>query len=348
MRDRRGGHSSGEQPYDQLPVVSGRPAVGASSARTCDHCGARMSPRWPRTRVQGQLWCPACAQNSRSAALEEDEHHGPEVTYKDFRPDQTGISKPREERQPQRPKEVPRRPFLNIPGQWPYRTDLRPEEEIKSFDPFAPQPNGMPMHTNSSSRFVVRHGIGTLPLDAPPAQGFAYFLAADKPHIVRVAHDSGSTEVIYHCPFCGSGQVIARSDGTVECEFCQAAFTVQVQPEFSAFPQTINGQPVDIPGMGGTSDNPDVPEDGEDPDQAAAGPTTPPGGTEEQPPEEGEEDDDTDEPIDGGGNPIFNKKSSYHTGSGAVLDRQNYVRHLALGITTDRDRVLAHIRAERA
>lgn len=203
----------------------------------------------------------------------------------------------------------------------------------------------MPLHA-LNIRYAVRRGIGTLPLGASPQQGLAYFLAADKPHIVRVAHDSGSTEIIYHCPFCGSGQVIARSDGTVECEFCQAAFTVQVQPEFSAFPQTIDGQPVDLPGMGGTSDNPDVAPD-EDDGQAAAAPTDIPGGNETQPPEEGEDDDSEDEPVDSGGNPLFNKKS-FRTRSGAAVDRDTYIRHLALGVTDNRDGLLARMRGEKS
>lgn len=29
MRDRRGGHTSGDKPYGELPQVSDRPAVGA-------------------------------------------------------------------------------------------------------------------------------------------------------------------------------------------------------------------------------------------------------------------------------------------------------------------------------
>lgn len=66
-----------------------------------------------------------------------------------------------------------------------------------------------------------------------------------------VAHDSGDGATIFHCPFCGAGQVTARSDGTVECGFCSTYFTVQVQPQHSAQPQTINGQPVKIPGMPG-------------------------------------------------------------------------------------------------
>lgn len=73
----------------------------------------------------------------------------------------------------------------------------------------------------------------------------------------RLAHDSGDGQTIYHCPFCGSGQVIARSDNTVECEFCKTAFTVQVQPQFAAFPQTVNGMPMDVPGMPGQIGAPD-------------------------------------------------------------------------------------------
>lgn len=72
----------------------------------------------------------------------------------------------------------------------------------------------------------------------------------------KTAHDSGDGETIYHCPFCGSGQVLARSDRTIECEFCHTSFTVQVQPEYSAFPQTMDGQPVQVPGMPGQIDEP--------------------------------------------------------------------------------------------
>lgn len=62
---------------------------------------------------------------------------------------------------------------------------------------------------------------------------------------LHVAHDSGDGETVYHCPFCGSGAVFGRSDNTVECDFCQTVFSVQVQPKFPNMPQTINGQPVD-------------------------------------------------------------------------------------------------------
>jgi ribosomal protein L37AE/L43A len=150
-----------------------------------------------------------------------------------------------------------------------------------------------------------------------------------------------------NCPFCGSGQVIARSDGTVMCEFCNSSFTVQVQPEFSAFPQTVDGQPVQIPGL-----PPDSNQDagGLPPDEGAPGDPTaednvPNDAEENGPPEDG--DNTEDEPIDSGGNPLFNKHS-YRTASGHALSELEYVRHLALKITPDRKNVLARIRLERA
>lgn len=69
--------------------------------------------------------------------------------------------------------------------------------------------------------------------------------------IRRTAHDSGDGMTIAHCFSCGGGQIVGRSDGTAECEFCGIAFTVQVQPMFSGFPQTVDGQPFPIPGMPG-------------------------------------------------------------------------------------------------
>src|ERR1043165_7189683 len=105
-------------------------------------------------------------------------------------------------------------------------------------------------YSGASVRYAVRLGFEPLPGDAGPAQRFARAISEDMPRMIKVAHDSGDPQVIYHCPSCGSGQVIARSDGTVECGFCKMCFTVQVQPRYPAFPQTINGQPIQVPGMG--------------------------------------------------------------------------------------------------
>jgi hypothetical protein len=156
------------------------------------------------------------------------------------------------------------------------------------------------------------------------------------PGPIRIqAHDSGDGETVFHCPFCGSGQVIARSDGTIECEFCTTAFTVQVQPVMSAFPQTIDGVPVDVPGMPAGGQNANVPP-GAAPDE--------PGTADGDP--EVEDDASGDDGDDSGGPPAFLKGSALRTATGAVLGVESYVQHLALAHAHNREAVLAMIREE--
>lgn len=175
--------------------------------------------------------------------------------------------------------------------------------------------------------------------------------------IYRVAHDSGDGETIFHCPFCGSGQVIARSDGTTECEFCTTAFTVQVQPEMPAFPQTIDGVPVDVPGMPNGGANANVPP-------GSAPPGGPPGADPNDPDASGDpdaaggnpfasaSDDDSSDGDDGsdssgGGQPPWMKKSVLlRTAAGKALNPEQYMRHLALHHTGNKRSVLEQIRRE--
>lgn len=194
----------------------------------------------------------------------------------------------------------------------------------------------------------------------------------------KVAHDSGDGETIYHCPFCGSGQVMARSDRTVECEFCHTAFTVQVQPQLSAFPQTVNGAPVQVPGMPGEigSDAPVQPDDmsaqppGADPmdpdDLADDGQPDDAGdeGDEPMSPDDlaGDDEDegDEDEEQQGGGfagkpsaqnQPPWLKgnptKRSMKTIRGAAVDEADLVRSLALRHADDRTTTLEAVRGSR-
>lgn len=160
-----------------------------------------------------------------------------------------------------------------------------------------------------------------------------------------LAHQSGDGITIAHCPFCGSGQVLGRSDGNTECSFCNQSFMVRVQPMFSAFPQSINGMPVDIPGMPPAA-APGMPPGGMPPgdDPMAAG--GPPGadgedggappfgqdgdpsdsGSDNGPPGSGGSDDDS-----GGSPPPFGKKkeSAFRTAAGNPLARTAYVDYLA-------------------
>ena len=172
------------------------------------------------------------------------------------------------------------------------------------------------------------------------------------------AHDSGDGETIYHCPFCGSGQVIARSDRTIECEFCHTCFTVQVQPEFSAFPQTINGMPVQVPGMPGQSGvdpmgGADPMGGGMNPDGTPMDPMADPMGGGEFPPEgedggdpmeqESEEEDNEGPPKKGKdeGNPFT---SSLRGKAGKVMAFDDYLAHLAITHTANYDRTMSMIR----
>jgi hypothetical protein len=167
----------------------------------------------------------------------------------------------------------------------------------------------------------------------------------------KQAHDSGDGQRIFHCPFCGAGQVIARSDGTVECEFCHTAFTVQVQPQFSSFPQTdpVTGQPIMIPGMPGQIDAPgtlpgapgELPPGAEDDgsgnpfDDGSGGESGPPG---------------AEESDDSGGDdnkPDFLKGSSFRTAAGDLLTEEAYTRHLALRFSANPEKMIATLRSSR-
>lgn len=159
-----------------------------------------------------------------------------------------------------------------------------------------------------------------------------------------VAHQSGDGVTIAHCPFCGSGQVIGRSDGNTECAFCNQSFLVRVQPMFSAFPQSIDGMPVQIPGMppptmpglppGGDPNDPNAMPPGAEGEPGDGG--APPfggdsdggdSGSGDGPPgsDSGGGDDSKD---DSGGGPPWAKNSVYR-GGGRALGRTAYVDYLA-------------------
>lgn len=144
----------------------------------------------------------------------------------------------------------------------------------------------------------------------------------DMPKGMRVvAHVSGNQIDVLHCPFCGSGAVIARSDGTIECGYCTSIFTVQVQPAYAGFPQSVDGQPYQWPGMPDPNSvmGPDTPP-GTNVNPMAADPTgagAPPlgdggllgvgGAPESSDPSEGgfgDEDEEGDDEGDDSGNPF--------------------------------------------
>jgi hypothetical protein len=159
----------------------------------------------------------------------------------------------------------------------------------------------------------------------------------------KQAHDASENEDLRHCPFCGSGKIIGRADGTVECEFCHHYFTVQVQPQFPNFPQTMNGMPMSIPGMPGQVETPSgVGPNGED-----LGEGMPPGMDEQEggvPSGLDEGSDETEDSEDTQAEPPPFAKASFKTVTGARLEEDDYVRHLAIHLAQDRDAMIALVR----
>lgn len=182
----------------------------------------------------------------------------------------------------------------------------------------------------------------------------------------KVAHDPGDPLVTSHCPFCGSGQVVGRSDGTISCDFCGQAYIVRVQPSFPGMPQMPMGPgaPSDVgpdgglvdPGMigpdgapmdgGGPPPGEDA-EPGDGPQDDAAG-----GGGDFPPPEDGSDDDATGSaPPKKGDSPKKGKPKKesarrYLGLEGQVLREDQFVRHLAVRASGADPRVMAALRAE--
>lgn len=167
----------------------------------------------------------------------------------------------------------------------------------------------------------------------------------EKKHAMRFeAHDSGDGKVIYHCPFCGGGEVVGRSDGTAMCDFCSTAFTVQVQPERSAMPQTnpITGEPLNMPGMPGDPSAPDAtPPGGAGGEQGTAPPGAgpPPG-----PPPGGGQTPATPPPGPPPGPAPMQAAASYYVVSEGVLDEDAFIKHLAIKYADDKAGVIESVR----
>ena len=234
------------------------------------------------------------------------------------------------------PEYSDRQPFKNSWPSGPRRTG-----------PFTPE-----LPATMSYRVAVRRGQKPLDPKADGLRRVAHQISADMPDVVviqKLAHDSGDGQTIMHCPMCGSGQVIATSDGGVECEFCKSSFTVQIQPQYPAFPQSIDGQPVNVPGMGpdfspygGTppGEEAPLPMDGEeDEDPTDEGDPMGTNADETEPPEE-----DDDEGSSNNNQAIT--KKTFRTATGVVLDHDAYLKHLALSHTHRAGETLRRVRAK--
>lgn len=179
-----------------------------------------------------------------------------------------------------------------------------------------------------------------MPSDVPRKRVAGLFVCGScTSGIEKVSHDMSSRDplVVMHCCFCGSGQVVGRNDGSVECGFCQSVFTARIEPFYSGWPQTVNGIPQNIPlhpnelgdNAGGFEEN----MNNTQPDRNDFG-----AGLGDE--EDTEELDDEDEDFD------FQRNSSLSTAFGGSVDEDAYIKHLAIRLAgeQDRDRVIDRVR----
>lgn len=154
---------------------------------------------------------------------------------------------------------------------------------------------------------------------------------------------------------------------------CHVCFTVQIQPQFPAFPQTINGQPVQVPGMpgqigggadlgagiGGPGFGEDAPIDPTQVDEegnvadadSEADPDAAPGADQDGAADDGAEDEDS-----GGDGSPWAKKSSlspmgerlYRTAKGHWLTEHEYRNHLAISNASNPRQMAAMIKEARS
>lgn len=181
----------------------------------------------------------------------------------------------------------------------------------------------------------------------------------------RIAHDPGDPLITSHCPFCGSGQVTGRSDGTIGCDFCGQAYIVRVQPAFPGMPQMPGspGAPSDVgpdggvmpPGMAGPDGMPvDEGPPGDDEGAPPFGDDGPPpgaggGGDGDAPPPPGKG-KDSKKPSNGKGNGGKGSKKesarSYRGLHGEPLTEGQFIRHMAAALSGSHPAVLERLRAE--
>lgn len=171
-----------------------------------------------------------------------------------------------------------------------------------------------------------------------------------------------------NCPFCGSGALVARSDGSIECTFDNSAFTVTVSPVYPAFPMSVDGQPYPWPGRfdsglvpspaGGDDGGSPFGQDDEAGDVGAEADADADDAADEDAAQGSAADAAGDQPgteaeVGGKKKPPFptKKKSArsgrYVTATGGEVGVEDYLRHLAIATADDPRTMAARIKRER-
>jgi hypothetical protein len=120
------------------------------------------------------------------------------------------------------------------------------------------------------------------PADDPKAameMGMAMGAPEPEPTMHQFAPDQQSDLVVRVCPFCGSGHVIGRSDGSIECGYDGTVFTVTVMPSHPFQPMVNpDGSPFSMPTDPNADPNPQIGTAAPEGGIPAPTPGLPPGG----------------------------------------------------------------------
>lgn len=158
--------------------------------------------------------------------------------------------------------------------------------------------------------------------------------------VIRLGHILGDPEVVAHCPFCGSGDIVAGADQTISCSFCNRSFLVMEQPQYNSMPgqpgattdaTMPGGQTPPVPGEGAPGTEEADPSATEPPGSVADTPSAPPAA-----PVNPQTDPESLKKA-----PPFSFKSSrqdgsiFRTASGYQLDEDDFVKHVAFRVDRD-------------
>jgi len=304
--------------------------------RECDECGIKMAPHRPRRLKDGKYLCEGCSHDRPGRPLTGALASGVR-TFTTYR--RGDISDTHDENQ-MNPPDQPQ--FHGVV--WPDGTCTIRWATAKAatavWDSFEDMEAIHGHYEDGYGTEVVWDDGG---LTASAKAPYISIQGA----LVKVEHASPDPAVINHCFSCGSGQVIGRSDGTCECSFCGAVFTVQLQPQFSGVPQT---DPSMVAAPGGQI------------------PPTPAQQAQEQPPEEEDDDgsfggdrlsdkfpgEDKDAPAEGEEKSEdeavgeLNAEGVLISSEGVALPEEKFLAHLALQAAYDSEATLAEVRAHNA
>ena len=186
----------------------------------------------------------------------------------------------------------------------------------------------------------VLPGIG-VPFQWGPSWPLVHTWPSIEPQI-HTGHILSDPQVVSHCPFCGSGDIVAGADQTISCSFCNRSVLVMEQPQYNSMP----GQPgastdATLPGGQASPAGPTeegVAGDPADQPDAPGSSVTAPTDTPVHHPVNPQTDPDTLKkapPFSFSKSSLRQDETIFRTASGYQLNESDFVKHVAFRVDRD-------------